>query len=99
MSTNDEFVLFASIKKVIDGRESLIVLGGEELCSLFEQAQHQYDVQDVMNEAEVVGFPLRDYGRQEIEKIARLYRERLDNSDYWPAVARSAIRDVLRVRI
>ena len=97
MSTNDEFVLFASIKKVIDGRESLIVLGGEELCSLFEQVQHQYDVQDVMNEAEVVGFPLRDYGRQ--EKIARLYRERLDNSDYWPAVARSAIRDVLRVRI
>ena len=53
----------------------------------------------VMNEAEVVGFPLRDYGRQEIEKIARLYRERLDNSDYLPAVARSAIRDVLRVQI
>ena len=34
MSTNDESVLFVSIKKVIDGRESLIVLGGEELCSL-----------------------------------------------------------------
>lgn len=99
MGINEESVLFVSIKKVIDGRESLIVLGGEELCSLFEQVQHQYDVQDVMNEAEVVGFPLRDYGWQEIEKIAKLYRERLDNSDHWPAVARSAIRDVLNVQI
>lgn len=99
MNVNNMCSFRMQLKKIIDGHERLVIFEAEELKTIFEEMQSRYDIQDVLNEAEVVGFPLKDYSEQEIRDIAKLYRERLDNSAHWPAVARSAIRDVLNVQI